>query len=420
LGKLFPLAFAVVDAENNANWRWFLETLHTIVEQTVPDFVDPTNIDNQLTFLSDRQKGLCEGVQTLFPQSSHGFCILHLIRNFRVKFKNPVLKILIWKAAKATTKEDYDEAISNTKGIDPASVVWLQTHSPSQHWAEIYFPGKRYGHYTLNIAESLNSWLLQARDLPIMPMIEAIRHKMMELFEERRRSDKDTAFIVSTVAEKIQSAKVLRARQCRYLASSDTLYKVLSMRTNNQYLVDLEKGTCSCREWQALGYPCHHAIAVMMGRQDDPELYVRPFFTLPAFRATYSGHIVSPRIGDFTAPLDPNDDPDIQRIQRGIAAHNTLNENDRDVVTIEDMIEIEASREPPAPAAPVLLPPKTRRPPGRPKKQRHRSGGEHVAKRIQHCTCCGLQGLSHLALCHCHVQRSRRCGMVLVMTYVAN
>jgi hypothetical protein len=28
--------------------------------------------------------------------------------------------------------------------------------------------------------------------------------------------------------------------------------------------------------------------------------------------------------------------------------------------------------------------------------------------------------LSHLALCHCHVQRSRRCGMVLVMTFVAN
>jgi hypothetical protein len=35
-------------------------------------------------------------------------------------------------------------------------------------------------------AESLNSWLIQARDLPITPMIEAIRHKMMGLFEERR------------------------------------------------------------------------------------------------------------------------------------------------------------------------------------------------------------------------------------------
>jgi len=214
LGKLFPLAFAVVDAENDANWRWFLENLHTVVERTAPDFINPANVDNQLTFLSDRQKGLCEGVETLFPQSPHGFCILHLIRNFRIKFKHPALKNLLWKAAKATTKEDYDEAIANMKGIDPGSVICLQTHAPAEHWVEIYFPGKRYGHYTSNIAESLNSWLLQVRDLPILPMMEAIRHKMMELFEERRHREKDTALIVSTIAEKIQSAKVIRARQC--------------------------------------------------------------------------------------------------------------------------------------------------------------------------------------------------------------
>src|SRR5579859_469980 len=212
---------------------------------------------------------------------------------------------------------------------------------------------------------------------------------MMELFEERHHREKDTALIVSSVAEKIQSAKVIRARQCRYLASSNTLFEVLSMRTNNQYLVDLDKWTCSCRAWQGLGYLCHHAIAVMMGHKDDPEIYVRPFFTLPAFRATYSGHIVSPEIADFTTPLDPNDD---QTIQRGIATHNMLDENDRDVLTIEDMMEIEASREPASPVADVLLPPRTRRPPGRPKKQRHRSGGEHVGKRIQRCSHCGFEG----------------------------
>lgn len=129
----------------------------------------------------------------------------------------------------------------------------------------------------------------------------------MTLFEERRHSENDAHLIVSNVAKSIQLAKVNLARHCRYLASSETLYEVLSMRTNGKCLVDFEKRTCSCRAWQALGIPCHHAIAITMGRNWDPEQYVHQFFTLAAFRATYSGTIVSPETSDFTKPSDPNE-----------------------------------------------------------------------------------------------------------------
>ena len=37
-----------------------------------------------------------------------------------------------------------------------------------------------------------------------MPMMEAIRHKRMELFEKRRHSEKDTDLIVSKVTKSIQ------------------------------------------------------------------------------------------------------------------------------------------------------------------------------------------------------------------------
>jgi hypothetical protein len=161
----------------------------------------------------------------------------------------------------------------------------------------------------------------------MMPMMEAIRHQM-KLFEERRQSENDADLIVSNVAKAIQLAKVNLARHCRYLASSEMLYEVLSMRTNSKYVVDFEKRTCSCRAWQGLGFPCHHAIAVMIGRNWDPEHYVHRFFTLAAFRATYSGTIAPPETGDFTKPLDPNENRDIQRIQRGIAAHEALDNDE--------------------------------------------------------------------------------------------
>src|SRR5436190_10379622 len=41
LGKLFPVAFAVVDAENNDNWLWMLKLLCRVLEQTAPEFLEP-------------------------------------------------------------------------------------------------------------------------------------------------------------------------------------------------------------------------------------------------------------------------------------------------------------------------------------------------------------------------------------------
>ena len=57
--SLFPLAFAVVDAENNVNWSWFMDHLHAVVEQNAPAHLIPYF----MTFLSDCQKGLLEAVQ---------------------------------------------------------------------------------------------------------------------------------------------------------------------------------------------------------------------------------------------------------------------------------------------------------------------------------------------------------------------
>ena len=48
---------------------------------------------------------------------------------------------LLWKAAKVTTKEEYDEAMANMGGINLNAPIWLQENAPPQHWVEIYFKG---------------------------------------------------------------------------------------------------------------------------------------------------------------------------------------------------------------------------------------------------------------------------------------
>ena len=43
-GQLFPLAWAVVDGENNDNWLWMLRLLRQVLEQSAPHFLEPTVI----------------------------------------------------------------------------------------------------------------------------------------------------------------------------------------------------------------------------------------------------------------------------------------------------------------------------------------------------------------------------------------
>jgi len=88
--------------------------------------------------------------------------------------------------------------------IDSEAVPWLLSQASPEHWAELYFAGKRYGHLTSNIAESLNSWILKARELPILVMLETIRHQLMDWFTARIKLELNTqGLLVQRVANDI-------------------------------------------------------------------------------------------------------------------------------------------------------------------------------------------------------------------------
>ena len=248
-----------------------------------------------MTFLSNCQRGLLDGVATIFPDSYYGYCLRHLEQNFRKEFKHSELKALLWKAARATTEAEFNEALLNMSKIDDTAVHWLLDHAKPEYWAEFYFKGNRYGHLTSNIAESLNAWILEAREKPIVSMLEKIREQLMEWFDTRRKIDINVnGLLVEKVARIIQTLINTRACKYRYIASMETSYEVKSKETLTEYLVNLELHTCSCKLWQSNEYPCGHALAIIIGRREDPQLYVKQFYMLEAYRGTYSAPIFHP------------------------------------------------------------------------------------------------------------------------------
>src|SRR5947199_2708237 len=195
--------------------------------------------------------------------------------------------------------------------------------------------------------------------MPILSMFERIRNQLIEWFTARRNLERNTpGLIVSKIATQLQTAVNDRARRYRYIQSTPTMYEVQSTETLCEYIVQLDNQTCSCPEWQLSGIPCSHALAVILAHKEDPQTYVKPFFTLQAYRNTYEHAIIHPRYVDSSQPLQ----------------FNPLNDDDDDDEDDDNDDD-------------DILPPNTRRSTGRPKKRRI-DKVNLAPQRVQKCSCC--------------------------------
>ncbi|KAL0308096.1 UNVERIFIED_CONTAM: hypothetical protein Sangu_2993800 [Sesamum angustifolium] len=81
--QVLPLAFALVDEESLASWRWFLQML---AKHLLP------NDDDRVCLISDRHSGLISAINYVpafkFPRGVHRFCLRHVCSNFNKKFNN--------------------------------------------------------------------------------------------------------------------------------------------------------------------------------------------------------------------------------------------------------------------------------------------------------------------------------------------
>ncbi|KAL7259827.1 hypothetical protein ACSBR1_005653 [Camellia fascicularis] len=58
---------------------------------------------------------------------------------------------------------------------------------PLEYWSNVFFGDSHYSEMTSNAVESFNSWIRDARHLPITQMIDSIRTQIMQQMAKRRR-----------------------------------------------------------------------------------------------------------------------------------------------------------------------------------------------------------------------------------------
>ncbi|XP_013694933.1 uncharacterized protein LOC106398994 [Brassica napus] len=172
--QVFPIAVAIVDGENDSAWEWFMKMLL----QFIPN-------KEEVVFVSDRHSSIYNAISKVYTAAKHCACVLHLIRNIKTHYKNKHLGYLIGKAARAFQLSEFYTAFNEIKNINPSCAEYL-IDIGLEHWSRAHFSGNRYNIMTSNIAETWNSVLHEAREYPILPLVEYIRTKLMNWYAERR------------------------------------------------------------------------------------------------------------------------------------------------------------------------------------------------------------------------------------------
>ncbi|XP_014490334.1 uncharacterized protein LOC106753061 [Vigna radiata var. radiata] len=236
--QMLPLAYAIVEVENKDTWTWFLELL-------IDDLGGP-----------DVCSGLRQAVQDVVPGVAQRFCVRHLYANFRKKFLGKNLKKLMWRAALATHPQQWENIMRSIKEVNEDVFRHLMS-LPPRFWSRSRFTSTTTCDTLVNnMSEAFNSVLVNTRTKPIITMLEEIKLYMMK------------------------SWSVHRLFEVRHVS-----------QTGDNFVVDIDQYSCSCRKWSISGIPCAHALAAMKLLNIDAQQHIPACFTKSAYEEIYSSVI---------------------------------------------------------------------------------------------------------------------------------
>ncbi|KAM3281254.1 hypothetical protein P3S67_028275 [Capsicum chacoense] len=214
---IFPIAFCVIDKENDASWTFFFQNLKSIVEDE-PD----------LYVISERHISIANAFSRVYSRAHHGLYMRHLAENLCVNQYCREHLYLFYAAVKAYSFDEFSENFEELKYNFPEKAYVLENVLGFEKWSRAHFLGNRYDVMNANIAESLNSILMDEREYPVSYIFNSIAKKFGKKFRERYAyvDGKENIFIPC-------AEKILRDNK----SASDSLYVTNPNRVLDQYTV---------------------------------------------------------------------------------------------------------------------------------------------------------------------------------------
>ncbi|KAK4360584.1 hypothetical protein RND71_019536 [Anisodus tanguticus] len=120
--------------------------------------------------------------------TNHRFCAKYLYNNFKVKHPGPKLRELFWTAVKAYNEQDFWQVMNEMKEISKPAYNWLlyDCKESLESWARYKFEEHvKNEHVTNNMTESFNDFVVEAREMLVLTLLEWIRRKTITRFQQR-------------------------------------------------------------------------------------------------------------------------------------------------------------------------------------------------------------------------------------------
>ncbi|XP_075101265.1 uncharacterized protein LOC107813344 [Nicotiana tabacum] len=225
-GTILPLAYAVVDSENDASWKWFFE-----------QFKQAYGERPSMCVVSDRNESILKVTSIIYPGMPHYSCMWHIWTNIRSKFKKGHLQLheLYFATTRSYTLDEFNERMSKTEEVDPHVKSYL--YDIGYHrWSRVHATVNRTWTMTSNIAESLNAVTKDARELAIFDFLEYMRTLLERWTNEKLLKAKGTfTFLGSKFNKELENNRIL-SQKLRVGASTYHIHTVLDgVKRNETY-----------------------------------------------------------------------------------------------------------------------------------------------------------------------------------------
>ncbi|XP_074321488.1 uncharacterized protein LOC141658418 [Silene latifolia] len=265
--QIFPVAFAIVEAENTDSWPWFMSCIRVFVTKR-----------SGLCVISDRHKGIMKAMSEVGsgweePYAYHRVCIRHLASNVNTRFRNTAVKEMFGSTVMQLQNKKFDIGFRRLGELNREAQQYV-VEIGIKKWSICHDGGHRYGILTTNLAEAFNNVLKGARFLPVTALIKCVFFRVNAYFVERREFARKRLMKGLHYSPKITTLLEENCQKGAYhkVVAFDHVggvYQVTTRRGsrpmshgNHLHTVDLSKRTCTCNKFQTYKYPCSHVYAV--------------------------------------------------------------------------------------------------------------------------------------------------------------
>ncbi|XP_012844296.1 PREDICTED: uncharacterized protein LOC105964315 [Erythranthe guttata] len=293
--QVLPLAFALVDNETTAAWRWFFQMLHRHLISQIPD-------GESVCVISDRAPGILRALAELPefapPNVFHRFCLRHVCSNFNKRFKSVDLKDLCYKAGAESQIWKFNHILNVIKSRSVEAYNYLKDID-QEKWAFAHDGGNHCGQLTTNMSEAHNGVLKGTRKLPISTIVDLTFNRILRYFFNRLEKANlmvQRGQLWSTYAYGVYRKHEAKSVGCyttrfnQQLLSAEVITKARpGGGGNNKHTVSLRDQTCTCGKWKLTGIPCSHVLHVCREWMLSASVYVNDWYTVDRLVNTYSG-----------------------------------------------------------------------------------------------------------------------------------